>query len=91
LPDGGRLLLIHEVSVQGLRYYLHRFVRVDPDWRIDRVSRPFFFRNRGVEFAGGATLTHEGTDLLITYGVEDREAWLCRIPLAGVLDLLRPV
>jgi tetratricopeptide (TPR) repeat protein len=91
LPDGGRLLMIHEVALQGRRYYLHRFVGVDPDWRIDRVSRPFFFHHRGVEFAGGATLTHDGADLLVTYGVEDREAWLCRIPLARVLDLLRPL
>jgi hypothetical protein len=94
LPDacgGGRLLLIHEVAYQGRRYYLHRFVRVDADWRIDRVSRPFYFRHRGIEFAAGACLSHDGADVLITFGVEDREAWLCRIPLHRVLDLLRPL
>jgi hypothetical protein len=35
---GGRLLLIHEVPYQGRRYYMYRFVTVDPSWRIDRVS-----------------------------------------------------
>ena len=75
---------------QGRRYYLHRFVTVDADWRIDRVSRPFFFRHRGIEFAAGACLSHDGSDVLITFGVEDCEAWLARIPLRRVLELLRP-
>lgn len=88
---GGRLLLIHEVAYQGRRYYLHRFARADADWRIRDVSRPFFFRHRGIEFAGGACLTHDDQDVLVTFGVEDREAWLCRIPLRRVLDLLRPL
>jgi len=94
LPEdagGGRLLLIHEVAYQGRRYYLHRFATVDAEWRIDRVSRPFIFRHRGVEFAAGVCLTHDGADVLITFGVEDREAWLCRIPLRRVLELLRPL
>ena len=88
---GGRLLLIHEVSYQGRRYYLHRFVLADAEWRIVRVSRPFYFRHRGIEFAAGACLTHDGADVLVTFGVEDCEAWLCRIPLRRVLDLLRPL
>jgi glycosyltransferase involved in cell wall biosynthesis len=88
---GGRLLLIHEVAYQGRRYYLHRFVLADAEWRIVRVSRPFYFRHRGIEFAGGACLSHDGADVLITFGVEDCEAWLCRIPLRRVLDLLRPL
>jgi glycosyltransferase involved in cell wall biosynthesis len=88
---GGRLLLVHEVAYQGRRYYLHRFVSVDAEWRVDRVSRPFFFRHRGIEFACGACLTHDGSDVLITFGVEDCEAWLCRIPLRRVLELLRPL
>jgi hypothetical protein len=79
------------VSYQGRRYYLHRFVLADAEWRIVRVSRPFYFRHRGIEFAAGACLTHDGADVLVTFGVEDREAWLCRIPLRRVLDLLRPL
>ncbi len=88
---GGRLVLIHEVAYQGRRYYLHRFVTVDADWRIDRVSRPFFFRHRGIEFAAGACLSHDGADVLITFGVEDCEAWLCRVALRDVLRSLQPL
>ena len=88
---GGRLLLIHEVAYQGRRYYLHRFATVDAEWRIDRVSRPFYFRHLGIEFAAGMCETHDGEGVLITFGVEDREAWLTRIPLRRVLELLRPL
>ena len=83
--------MIHEVSYQGRRYYLHRFVRADAEWRIVSVSRPFYFRHLGIEFAAGAWLTHDASDVLVTFGVEDCEAWLCRIPLRRVLELLRPL
>jgi glycosyltransferase involved in cell wall biosynthesis len=86
---GGRLLMVHEVAWQGRRYYLHRFVACDREWRIERVSRPFFFRRLGIEYACGMCLTHEGEDLLVTLGVEDREAYLARLPLAAAWSLLR--
>jgi glycosyltransferase involved in cell wall biosynthesis len=94
LPEeagGGRLFLIHEVVLHGLRYYLHRFVSVDSRWRIERISRPFFFRQLGIEFVCGACLAHGDRELLITLGVEDREAWLCRISLDTLARLLRPL
>jgi len=85
---GGRLLIVHEVAMQGLRYYLHRFVLADSEWRIVKASRPFFFRHLGIEFACGAALAHGDEELLITFGVEDREAWLARIFLDDVMALL---
>ena len=94
LPDtqgGGRLVIVHSVSVHERRVYLHRFLRLDDDWRITEVSRPFYFRHLGTEFVCGACLAHGGDDLLMTLGVEDREAWVCRVPLAVVRDSLRPL
>jgi len=91
LPDrlgGGRLFVVHEVAYQGRRYYLHRFVAVDAAWRVTRVSRPFFFRHLGIEFVCGAALAHGDEELLLTFGVEDREAWLCRLPLDDAVSLL---
>jgi tetratricopeptide (TPR) repeat protein len=87
---GGRLLLVHAVAFHEIRYYLHRFLRVDDEWRVTAASRPFYFQHLGIEFACGACIAHEG-DLLVTFGVEDREAWLCRIPLERVCELLRPL
>ena len=94
LPEsagGGTLLLVHEVAFHGQRDYLHRFLEVESDWRVVRASRPFFFLHRGIEFASGACLDHDGETLLITLGVEDGEAWLCRVPLRTVRDLLEPL
>jgi len=88
---GGRLLLVHEVAYHGRRYYFHRFVRVDDDWDIVAASRPFFFHDRGIEFVAGACLAHGGDELLVTFGVEEREAWLARLPLASVVAMLRPL
>jgi len=85
---GGRLVLVHMVSWRARRHYLHRFVRLDDDWRITQVSRPFYFRHLGIEFGCGMCLAHGEADVLITFGVEDREAWLCRVPLSEVCRAL---
>ena len=82
---GGRLLLVHEVAFHNLRYYLHRFLRVDDEWRCTSVSRPFYFRHLGIEFACGACLAHGG-DVLITFGskIARRGCAVCRSrPCAG--------
>ena len=64
---GGWLALIHEVSErEKRRYYQHRFVWFDSSSRLRRVSRPFFFIRKGVEFAAGlARLPEKG--LLISF------------------------
>jgi glycosyltransferase involved in cell wall biosynthesis len=88
---GGRLVIVHQVAFHGLRYYMHRFLRIDDAWDVVEASRPFFFLRRGIEFACGAALSHGEEEVLITFGVEDREAWLCRIGLDAVTSLLRPL
>jgi glycosyltransferase involved in cell wall biosynthesis len=93
LPEelgGGRLVIVHHVSYQHMRYYLHRFLHVDADWQVVGASRPFFFRKLGIEFAAGACWSHDG-DLLITFGVNDAEAWLCRVSVDALKSMLRPL
>jgi glycosyltransferase involved in cell wall biosynthesis len=75
--DGGWLALIHEVSERDkLRYYQHRFVWFDSSSRLRRVSRPFFFLKKGIEFAAGLAQHPNGKGLLISFGVGDNEAWI---------------
>ena len=88
---GGRLLLVHEVHYHGLRYYFHRFVLLDDEWRLRRVSRPFYFFQRGIEYVCGLCLSHDGNEVLLGVSMQEREAWLCRLPLERVLASLRPV
>lgn len=86
--DGGHLCLAHESVTfeDGGRVYLHRWVWFDAQWQLARLSRPFNFQDRGVEFAAG--LAQHEKSLVISYGVWDREAWLATVPLAEILPLL---
>src|SRR5262249_26977213 len=87
--DGGWLALIHEVRIRdGQRYYRHRFVWFDAAARLRRVSRPFFFQIRGVEFAAGLAWHPDGKRLMITYGVADSEAWIATVDADEVQGLL---
>jgi hypothetical protein len=88
--DGGGLCLVHEAVnfEDGGRVYTHRWVWFDADWRLARLSPPFFLHERGVEFAAG--LAQREDDLIISYGIWDREAWLATVPLREVMPLLAP-
>jgi glycosyltransferase involved in cell wall biosynthesis len=88
--DGGRLALVHEARVlsAGQREYRHRFVWFDQASRLRRVSRPFFFHRQGVEFAAGLAWRREGEQLVITYGIEDSEAWIATVEARDVRRIL---
>jgi hypothetical protein len=88
--DGGRLFVVHE-SLDGRlgRVYTHRFVLLDDGLRLTRVSPPFFFLHRGVEFCAGLAVRDGAAT--VSFGFQDGEAYLATAPLAAVLDLLVPV
>ncbi len=102
-PDGAgrpghRLVLVHEAirrqgpDAEWERIYLHRFVEYDAAFRATRVSRPFVFAHKGVEFACGMACAHGGLELIVAFGIEDREAYLGRIAftqLDRMLDATR--
>lgn len=89
--DGSYLFVVHEAiqSDGGLWWYPHRFVRLDARFSMTGISRRFYFRRPGVEFCAG--LVRRGSDLIASYGVQDRSAWLASLPLRSVIDLLEPV
>lgn len=86
--EGGYLAVAHEV-VDGDdgRVYLHRFVRMtaDADWTVTAVSAAWVFAHRGIEFCAG--LAVQGGDVVMTYGVDDHEAWVVRVPVEQVLGM----
>ncbi|MBS0620313.1 MAG: hypothetical protein JSS61_02510 [Verrucomicrobia bacterium] len=91
--DNGYLLLVHEVIhlPDYQRNYLHRFVYLDKDFRIQQVSRTFLFRHVGIEFCCAMTYDHSGKNLILPIGIEDREAYLCTVPVDTVRSLLHPL
>jgi len=82
----GHLFVIHEVVFlsDARRRYLHRFVWVAADLGTWRATRPFFFRQLGVEFAAGMCVDATGQHVMVSFGVEDREAWLATIAAASI-------
>jgi tetratricopeptide (TPR) repeat protein len=89
--DQGYLLIVHEVVYfyDFQRAYLHRFLYLDEHFAVKRLSDPFFFQHQGVEFCCGMVADHAEEELIITIGVEDREAFFCLVPLHTVRSLLR--
>ncbi len=87
--DDGWLAVTHEVAkYEPPRRYLHRLVWFDQALRPQRLSRAFIFNDLGVEFAAGLAWHPDGRRLLISYGVDDREAWLGSLEAAAVQRLL---
>ena len=72
---GGVLGLIHRrIVIGGSSYYKHAFLYLGSDLCECRVSKEFFFKSCGIEFAVSLFLLEE--KLHIGYGVLDREAWI---------------
>ncbi|MBV8188761.1 MAG: tetratricopeptide repeat protein [Alphaproteobacteria bacterium] len=89
--DGGWLALVHEVlwrPSENRRFYQHRFVWFDQGNTMRKVSRPFFFNKKGVEFAAGLAWHPDERRLLISYSVADREAWIATVDAVEVKSAL---
>ena len=88
----GWLGIVHEVAHldTGRRAYEHRFVWWDETLTIRRWSPLFFFiEKQAVEFAAGLATIDD--TVFASFGVNDAEAWLCRLKGGAVWDLLAPV
>jgi predicted GH43/DUF377 family glycosyl hydrolase len=80
--EGGWLAVVHESSLRpdnGQRYYRHRFVWFDVDMKPARLSLPFVFHDKQIEFAAGLAHHPDGKRMVISYGVRDEEARLATI------------
>lgn len=84
---GGWLALVHEAMYHdSQRYYQHRFAYFNADLSLRGLSLPFVFFDRQIEFAAGLAQLGE-FDLIMSFGVRDREAWLARIDATDVLEM----
>jgi glycosyltransferase involved in cell wall biosynthesis len=75
---GGWLSVVHEARQlpgSAKRYYWHRFVWYDDKGALQRMSEPFVFNDRVIEFAAGMTWL-DASRLVISYGFKDEEARL---------------
>jgi hypothetical protein len=88
--DDGYLGLVHELTFTDSeeRVYLHRFFYLDKDHKITKLSKPFTFQHQGVEYCCGLTLDHEEKRVVLSIGIEDREAYLTFLNVDTVRSLL---
>jgi len=82
------LALVHEANfIPGRqnRFYQHRFVAFNKDGKVLKISAPFCFHDRQIEFAAGLAFIPDKRQLVASYGVRDCEAWLATMDLDEVL------
>lgn len=73
IPYEGKWLYITHFNEPKHRIYYHRFIEMDKDFKMTRVSTMFYFeRNKSIEFAVNMIPDNDG--FLISYGVEDKYA-----------------
>ena len=90
--DDGYLMVVHERIPRpgfGQRQYQRRFVWLDSDLHIRKLSRRFSLTETGQgEFCCGICWHPDGERLVLSWGVLDREAWLGTIGADDVRRML---
>jgi hypothetical protein len=88
--SNGFLAVVHEAYVDDYarRHYVHRFAHFDRDLNLQRLSLPFHFDARQIEFCAGLSWHGDRTNLLISYGVRDEEAKIAYVPSVEVYRML---
>lgn len=74
----GYLCVVHEtIDEPEGRIYLHRFVKLDKNFNVTAITPAWVFSGHGIEFCAG--LAREKSELVLSYGIKDREAWIMRV------------
>ena len=79
--SGVHIGLVHRKSDCSPCVYEHMFVMCDRHFAVVRRSEPFSFEEQAVEFSTGLAFDRRNEDIIISYGVWDRDAKLIRIGL----------
>lgn len=88
--NNGFLAVVHEAITgpNGKRTYWHRFAWMSLDGTPRRISKPFVFFDRQIEFCAGIAVHPDNQSLVLSFGVRDEEAWLCTVDQLHVSAML---
>lgn len=81
--------VVHVANVRAdnhQRYYFHRFVLLDKEFKLVKISQPFTFRDRQIEFCSGLCRHPNGKEFVLSYGIKDRQACFATV---GIEDVAR--
>lgn len=70
------------------RYYHHRFIEYTADFAVRRVTLPFCFHDRVIEFCAGMCWSLDNLSLIISYGFKDNEARIATVNADEVRRML---
>ena len=85
------LLATHGVIFNTKRYYYTRFLLYSLEWEIKGISSAFYCKNKGIEYCAAIAFSKDKTKIILTMGVEDREAWLCSFSWDEIKDKILSV
>lgn len=86
----GWIAVTHEASTgpDGKRTYWHRFAWFNIDGELRRLSLPFVFRERQIEFCAGLAYHPNNRDFILSFGVRDAEAHLATVNIEEVAQMV---
>jgi len=88
----GWVAIVHEARPMldnpGKRYYQHRFAWFNKDSRMERISGPFYFSDKGIEYAAGMSWHPDCDHMMISYSVKDREAFIATVEASEIEQML---
>jgi len=83
----GWIYIVHEARTlpgSHKRYYWHRFVTFDNEFKVTKITPPFVFRDKFIEFAAGMCEHPDGKRYVISFGYRDREACISTVDISDV-------
>lgn len=87
--QSGYLFLFHEVIwINNGRTYIHRFVYVNKDFKVEKISHYFCFELSHIEFARSMTQKLNESNILICVGVEDHNAYIYEVSSEVIKKML---
>jgi len=88
--DDHYLTIVHEVSEKHhMRYYVHRFLLLNEEYKIVSLSNPFKLTDSRIEYT--MAIVHNTPDtLIVAMGEMDSLAYLLELDLNDINGMLRP-
>ena len=90
--NDGWIALVHEArplpNEPHKRYYYHRFAFFESDFKLKKLTLPFCFNDKLIEFAAGMCWHPDGQRLVLSYGFRDCEPWIGTVDHRHVQKML---
>lgn len=89
-PEEAWLMVVHccHYGNEGRRYY-HRFLTLGRDLKPRRVSKLFTVSDEDIQYVSGLSQAIEEGRYVLTYGVNDSQAWALEVEAGSIESALR--